>query len=696
MLEHALPAGGTWSGEGVSGDLFTPSMAGEFVLTYSLLDTTTGVTVSAQQVLVTVEPQVTMISGSGADCDTGPVVYHGEPANGYWGGIADVNGVIDRSCTARPNYGAAQYSYAAVNGTCHAQGEIFDLLECTVVDLGADLQMCSSGGDLTIDHYMPAFGGGNLTGFDEVIFTGDVSGPILTGFFHAGKPPGEYLVYGYSDAPGSCSGSDTLMITVFDPPQIEVVEGNASDLCDTLSLVLDASPAGGYWSGLADGQGVVDRSCTARPFDLFARYSIEMDNGVCAAQLDLVGLECPGYLDLGPDLQMCNMGDELIIPLYIPTFGGGDLLGFDLVTFNDGSISGHFHVGKPPGEYLVHGYITMPGSCDAVDTVMITVYDPPEVTIVEGGAPNSCDTVPLVLAASPPGGSWSGLADENGVVDRSCDQRPFEGPAVYSIEMDNGECHSLFFVTGQFCMPVNLGPDTTLCSESAPIVAYLSNAQMAGPGYLQGFDSLQIDPTTAVGIFHPSLHEPGSYLLWGTAGGPNVCPGFDTMIVTIAPAATVFHGITVDAMLINDEPIELSGGIPANGYYSNAEGEVITVFDPSMYGIGVHAIIYTAADEMTGCLGTDTSYIQVDVMSAVEIAAFDGTQVHPNPARDELIVSCGPDRRLVLFDLFGKQAGEWRTTSVRTDLDISGIAAGIYLLRIEGDDRSSQHMIQIQ
>ncbi len=536
QLDHAIPAGGTWSGEGVTDNFFFPSVAGEFVLEYRVFDGSANDTITALQTMVVVQPSIALVSGSEDDCDLAPMVYQGSPINGVWSGIADANGVVDKSCSARPNGGPAVYSYLAVNGECHASTPMFDLLECTPVDLGPDLLMCNFGDALTIDLYMPSLGFGQLNGFDDVLQENDPFAPALHGHFYAGKPPGEYLVSGNATGPGACTGYDTLLITVIAPP---------------------------------------------------------------------------------------------------------------------------------------------------------------EVTILAGGAPNSCDTVPLVLQGSPLGGIWSGLADENGIVDRSCQARPFEGPVYYSFPADNGDCVNLFFVSGQFCMTVHVAPDTTLCAESAPIVTYLSNSQMAGPGYLEGYDSLYVDGTVAIGTFFPALHEPGTYLLWGTAGGPNVCPGYDSAYVTIAPAATVAHGLTIEEMLINDPPIELSGGAPANGSYT-LNGEVIMQFDPAVAGVGLHAIVYAATDEITGCIGTDTAYIQVDVMSAMEGSIPERYQIHPNPANERLIIHCGSDQRIVIRDITGKKLAEWRSVSDRTIIDVSRFTAGTYLLGIEGGQRSSQHVILIE
>lgn len=58
--------------------------------------------------------------------------------------------------------------------------------------------------------------------------------------------------------------------------------------------------------------------------------------------------------------------------------------------------------------------------CPVSERQVLTVLFAPTVTLVSGDATSNCDTSPLVYSATPAGGTWSGAADEFGVVDVSC------------------------------------------------------------------------------------------------------------------------------------------------------------------------------------------------------------------------------------------------------------------------------------
>ncbi|MBK6829387.1 MAG: hypothetical protein IPG92_00955 [Flavobacteriales bacterium] len=116
-LEHALPSDGTWSGEGVSLNFFTPSGPGDFELTYVVSDPVSGCPMSATQTITAMmEPEITLVSGDPDECALDPLQYTASPSGGAWSGITDATGMVDRSCAARPSSGEVTYSMDAVNG----------------------------------------------------------------------------------------------------------------------------------------------------------------------------------------------------------------------------------------------------------------------------------------------------------------------------------------------------------------------------------------------------------------------------------------------------------------------------------------------------------------------------------------------------------------------------------------------------
>lgn len=75
-LDHALPQGGVWNGEGVIGTLFSPPGSGTFSLTYQVVDAVSGCPLSAVQSIAAVTtPVITLVSGNPDECALDPLQY---------------------------------------------------------------------------------------------------------------------------------------------------------------------------------------------------------------------------------------------------------------------------------------------------------------------------------------------------------------------------------------------------------------------------------------------------------------------------------------------------------------------------------------------------------------------------------------------------------------------------------------------
>ncbi|MCW5900023.1 MAG: T9SS type A sorting domain-containing protein [Flavobacteriales bacterium] len=250
MLDLAQPSGGTWSGPGVVGDVFTPPGPGSFVLTYTILEP------CEQQAQTTIEvfgtPTIELVSGDIANsCGTDPLLYTADPPGGTWSGLAGPGGVVDRSCAMRPAAGQVLYTFSAANGDCiGSAGVILDLKACVAIDLGPDIELCSNADTLVVTLLPPFNGGADLDGdFDLVLYTPNPPGPpVPTGYFSPGKPAGIYTLTGMRTAANQCPGYDTLLVTVVAAPEVDPgVYGPACSIDGPITL--EGDPAGGTWSG---------------------------------------------------------------------------------------------------------------------------------------------------------------------------------------------------------------------------------------------------------------------------------------------------------------------------------------------------------------------------------------------------------------------------------------------------------------
>ncbi|MDQ3100806.1 MAG: T9SS type A sorting domain-containing protein [Bacteroidota bacterium] len=249
VLDHATPSGGTWSGEGVANNIFDPTATGSFELTYTVNDSMGNPITASQQITVVDEPEVIVISGDPTSmCALDPLIYQAIPGSGVWGGLADENGVVDRSCAARPTGGAVAYELNAVNGgyCTWSTGTEFDLLYCNYIDLGPDQLICDNADTLVVILSFSWNGYGQLSG-DVDLVEATEEWFFTTGYFYPGKPAGEYFFYGSGNGPGSCTGYDTMMVTVVASPIVELEMENSFNLSDPPIVLYGGSPGGGYY-----------------------------------------------------------------------------------------------------------------------------------------------------------------------------------------------------------------------------------------------------------------------------------------------------------------------------------------------------------------------------------------------------------------------------------------------------------------
>ena len=246
-LAHAAPAGGTWSGTGVSGNQFQASVifgAETTELAYAVSDPNTGCVLTATQPITWMIPQVSSEEGLLTDnCGYDPLQLLALPAGvpGTWGSPADANGVLDRSCAARPfTVTPSVYIMHAANGDCTFDTpapppeDVVNFRSCApAAAAGSDIitSACTSEIDpnqmptgsyqhsqSSPEYWYEAF----TSGCDSTYWEGGGSSYFATQyclFYPERHLPGLYPIVMTAYGNWSCGGgADTMMITVEPPP----------------------------------------------------------------------------------------------------------------------------------------------------------------------------------------------------------------------------------------------------------------------------------------------------------------------------------------------------------------------------------------------------------------------------------------------------------------------------------------------
>lgn len=380
-----------------------------------------------------------------------------------------------------------------------------------------------------------------------------------------------------------------------------------------------------------------------------------------------------GTLALTPFDTLCVNGDPYALDHAIPAGG----------TWTGEGVDNNIFTPTGSGSFALTYNFTDPGTgCPmAAAQPIVAVYEP-VITLVSGN-PDECALDPLHYMATPSGGTWSGIADAFGVVDRSCEARPLSGEVSYDMNASNGGgCAAysdpMFLLA---CFPLNLGPDQTLCANRDTLV--VSTSQFSS---FSGFDDIVYSGPTAWGYFYAAEHPIGQYELSVVGVSPNYCPGYDTLLVNVvAPPAVSLTA--PDAVDIDGGPVTFDDGTPEGGWHIIGGIESSTV-DPISYNVGESiVVIYFYTDPSTGCTGSDTAYVMVEqITSATYLSWSAVARVSPNPTNGQCQVWFGDgNARITLVDGVGRAARVWQPMRSPAWLDLLGLSAGGYLLTIESE-----------
>ncbi len=204
FMLYGSPAGGSFSGVGVSGGMFYPAVAGvgTHAVTYTYTDPQTGCTcVSTDNIVVINLPNVSFTGLVGPYCiNSAPVTMIGSPVGGVFSGPG-VTGNTFNPATAGVGTHIVTYAYSA--GVCS------NTAKDTVIVRPLPLEMPMSGGGRVCEYTNQIVGMGNTqAGIEYTLYVdGNSLGQTITGngsamSFGSQSIPGAYTVYAYDPITG--------------------------------------------------------------------------------------------------------------------------------------------------------------------------------------------------------------------------------------------------------------------------------------------------------------------------------------------------------------------------------------------------------------------------------------------------------------------------------------------------------------
>ncbi len=575
-----LPAGGVWTGTGVSGTgpyVFDPSV-GTQVLTYTYSDAN-GCS-DTDQTTITVNPLPTAIAGTyGPVCiDGADITLAGLPAGGVWTGTG-VSGtgpyVFDPSVGTQ----VLTYTYSDANGCSDADQTTITVNPLPTAIAGTYGPVCIDGADITLAG-LPAGGvwtGTGVSGTGPYVFDPSVGTQVLT--------------YTYSDANG-CSDTDQTTITV--NPLPTAIAGTYGPVCiDGADITLAGLPAGGVWTGTGvsgTGPYVFDPSVGTQVLT----YTYSDANGCSDADQTTITVNPLPTAIAGTYGPVCIDGADITLA-GLPA--GGVWTGTGV------SGTGPYVFDPSVGTQVLTYTYSDANGCSDTDQTTITV-NPLPTAIAGTYGPVCIDGADITLAGLPAGGVWTGTG-VSGTGPYVFDPSVGTQVLTYTYSDANG-CSD----ADQTTITVNPLP-TAIAGTYGPVCIDGADITLAGLPAGGVWTGTGVSGTGPY-VFDPSV---GTQVLTYTYSDANGCSDADQTTITVNPLPTAIAG-TYGPVCIDGADITLAG-LPAGGVWTGTgvSGTGPYVFDPS---VGTQVLTYTYSD-VNGCSDADQTTIIVNPLPTPSI-----------------------------------------------------------------------------
>lgn len=579
LLNGGTPTGGSYTGPGVSGNYFNPSLAGAgyHIITYTY---NSGCSASdTSGILVNTVANVNLNSFSDICINSSSLALSGgTPAGGIYSGTG-VSGNSFNPSVAGPGYHVITYSYTNGSG-CSGSDSSTIFVKAPSVNLNSFSNLCINSPSITLSGGMPAGGIYSGTGVNSGMFDPAVAG--------AGN---HVITYSFTDLSG-CTASDTAHIYVSEIPVVNLDAFNDVCVNSPVFILSGGSPVGGVYSG----NGVSGSGFNPAQAGIGRHVITYSYNPGCAAT-DTAGI----LVNAAPNVNLNSFGDVCSDAAPFALSGGNPSGG---VYSGAGVSNGNFSPALAgTGVHTITYTYTNSEGCAGTDIGDISVNAP---AVVLSNLTSICinDSAFLLSGGTPVGGLYSGNGVSNGFFDPSI---AGTGSHIISYSYtDTSGCSaadtsSIFVST----IPVvTLAPFSDLCSTSFPLL--LTGGDPSGGVY---------SGTGVTGSsFDPSIAGAGTHLITYTYNSGCVVSDTASIVVVSAPLVSIdaFNDVCFDS-----NPVLMTGGMPAGGVYSGP-GVSGTNFYPSVAGNGLHYISYTIVDSL-GCSNTDSSSIKVHALPLISL-----------------------------------------------------------------------------
>ncbi|MCX6271952.1 MAG: gliding motility-associated C-terminal domain-containing protein [Bacteroidetes bacterium] len=269
ILNTGSPAGGTYSGNGVSGTTFYPGIAGPgtYDVRYIYTNTNGCSDTATQPITVYEAPDVTFASLTDVCSDAGIITLSGgNPVGGIYSGTGVSGTSFNPAVTGAGSF-VITYIFTNPNGCSDTATQPLNVYLPPVVTFGTLSPCCESVTNYNLNTGNPS--GGTYSGPGV---TGNIFNAVLTG-------QGTFTItYSYTD-PHGCSGSQSQTLSVVPTPVVTMSAFPSLCIDHGPFLLTTGSPSGGTYSGTGVQDTIFDPSVSGT--GSFSITYVYMDGSGC-------------------------------------------------------------------------------------------------------------------------------------------------------------------------------------------------------------------------------------------------------------------------------------------------------------------------------------------------------------------------------------------------------------------------------
>jgi len=382
-------SGGTWSGTGITNantGAYNPATAtaGQWPVTYTLANTCNG---TDTQTITVNSSSAVSIAPVAPVCDNASAFnLSATQSGGTWSGTgitSAANGTFNPVIAGDGDW-LVTYN---MNNVCiqpaTATVSVLNTVNASITDPGV---LCPSGG---IEILTANVGGGTWSG------TGIVN--ANTGAFDPTTVAANTYTITYT-VPNTCNGTDTQQVTVGSEASFTVTPVNNTLCTGNAAITLNASQAGGTWSGPGvNATTGVFNPATSGAGDHVITYTI--GTGCPVSESISIHVEASTNATITEVGDVCDTNPIIFLTA---AQGGGTWSGPGIVNASLGSFN---PANAGFGEITIT--YTIAGACGSTDTEIINIISLDNLDITEVG-PYCADAPAVQLVANMTGGTWTG------------------------------------------------------------------------------------------------------------------------------------------------------------------------------------------------------------------------------------------------------------------------------------------------